>query len=271
MTKTWFITGAGRGLGRAFATAALERGDTVAATARETGSLDDLGRRFAGRLHTFRLDVTRREDVFTTVNAAATQLGGLDIVVNNAGYGHFGAVEELSPQDVQAQFDTNVFGALWVSQAATAVMRSHGSGHLIQVSSLGGIGAFANLGAYNASKWALEALSESLALEVARFGISVTIVEPGGYDTDWAGPSAHHSTPMPQYDPIREAAAARRGSQKAGSPETAAAALLTLADSEEPPLRVIFGGQAVEIATAIYERRLAEWSKWKALSVSAQA
>ncbi|MGO4595154.1 SDR family NAD(P)-dependent oxidoreductase [Leifsonia sp. 2TAF2] len=266
---TWFITGAGRGLGRAFATAALDRGDIVAATARDVSALDDLRVRFPDRLYPFALDVTQHAAAAAVVDRATAIMGSLDVVVNNAGYGHFGTIEELSEQEIRDQFETNVFGALWVSQAAVPIMRSQGYGHIIQISSLGGIGAFANLGAYNASKWALEAFSESLALEVAPFGIAVTIVEPGGYETDWSSASSRHSIPLPEYEPIREAAAARRGGQAAGKPDAAATALLAVADTEEPPLRVIFGAQAVEIASAIYERRLAEWAKWKQLSVSA--
>jgi NAD(P)-dependent dehydrogenase (short-subunit alcohol dehydrogenase family) len=266
---TWFITGAGRGFGRAFATAALRRGDIVAATARDIRALDDLREEFGGAFHPYSLDVTRRDDVFAVVTRAADEMGGLDVVVNNAGYGQFGTVEELSPTDIRDQLETNVLGALWVSQAAVGVMRPLGHGRLIQISSLGGVGAFANLGAYNASKWALEALSESLSIEVAPFGIQVTIVEPGGYETDWAGSSSRHSEPQPQYDPVREAAAARRSGQRAGSPDAAAQALLEVADAPDAPLRVIFGGQAVEIVRGIYERRLAEWTRWEPLSIRA--
>lgn len=269
MTKKWFITGAGRGLGRAFTTAALQRGDVVAATARDIRALHDLRDQFGELLHPFALDVTRRDDVTSVVAKASAEMGGVDVVVNNAGYGHFGAVEELSESEVRDQLETNVLGALWVSQAAIPVMREQGHGRIIQISSLGGIGAFANLGAYNASKWALEALSESLAIEVAPFGIHVTIVEPGGYETDWAGTSSRHSQPLPQYDFIREAAAARRGGQTAGSPAAAANALLELVDTDAPPLRVIFGGQAAGIARAILERRIAEWMQWEQMSMSA--
>jgi NAD(P)-dependent dehydrogenase (short-subunit alcohol dehydrogenase family) len=260
--RTWFITGAGRGLGRAFATAALERGDSVAATGRDSSALDDLRARFGDRLLPLTLDVTRRGDARSAVSAAADRMGRLDIVVNNAGYGQFGAVEELSEDDMRSQLETNVLGALWVSQAAVPVMREQGGGHIVQVSSLGGIGAFANLGAYNASKWALEAFSESMSIEVAPFGIDVTIVEPGGFATDWAGSSARNSAPLAAYDPMRKQAAARRGGQASGRPEDAAVALLRLVDSPEPPLRAILGRQATGVARGIYERRLAEWDEW---------
>ncbi|TDW94310.1 short-subunit dehydrogenase [Kribbella pratensis] len=255
--KNWFVTGASRGFGREFARAALERGDRVAATARDAAALHGL----AGELLPLALDVTDREAVRAVVHEAESRLGGLDVVVNNAGYGHFGAVEELTETELRDQLETNVFGALHVSQAVLPGLRQRGRGHLVQVSSIGGIGAFANLGAYHASKWALEALSESLAVEVARFGIHVTIVEPGGYDTDWAGSSARRSTPLSAYDPMRAEAAARRSGQAPGDPAAAAQALLEIVDSPAPPLRVLFGAQAPGIVRTIYGRRLAEWDR----------
>ncbi|GAA1325487.1 SDR family NAD(P)-dependent oxidoreductase [Pseudonocardia xinjiangensis] len=270
MTTRWLITGAGRGLGRAFAAAALGRGDAVAATVRDTSALDDMREAHGDRLSVHALNVTDREHAGAVVARAAAWLGGIDVLVNNAGYGQFGAVEELTEADVRAQLDTNFFGALWTSQAAVPIMREQGGGRIIQISSLGGIGAFANLGAYHASKWALEAISESLALEVAPFGIAVTIVEPGGFGTDWAGASSRHSSQLPEYEPVRAAAAARRGGRVSGSPERAAAALLEVVDSPRPPLRVIFGAEALDIARGIYERRLAEWSQWEAVSKLAQ-
>jgi NAD(P)-dependent dehydrogenase (short-subunit alcohol dehydrogenase family) len=270
MTKNWLITGASRGLGREFARAALERGDRVAATARDTATLDEFASRYPGAFVPLQLDVTDSAAVDTAVRTAEARLDGLDIVVNNAGYGHFGAVEELSENDLRDQLETNVFGALRVTQAALPGMRERGRGHVVQISSIGGVGAFANLGAYHASKWALEALSESLAAEVARFGIRVTIVEPGGFETDWAGASARWSDPLDAYDPLRAEAAARRGAQPAGTPVAAAQALLEIVDAPEPPLRVLFGAQAASVVRGIYQRRLAEWDKWEALAVKAQ-
>jgi NAD(P)-dependent dehydrogenase (short-subunit alcohol dehydrogenase family) len=269
-TKNWMITGASRGFGRAFADAALERGDRVAATARDRGTLDDLATQHPDTFVPLELDVTDAAAVVATVREAERRLGGLDVVVNNAGYGHFGAVEELSEADLRDQLETNLFGALRVTQAALPGMRERGSGHVVQISSLGGVGAFANLGAYHASKWGLEALSESLAAEVARFGIRVTLVEPGGFETDWAGSSARRSAPLAAYDPMRAEAAARRGAQAPGSPAAAAQALLAVVDAAEPPLRVLFGAQAPALVRGIYARRLAEWQAWESVSVRAQ-
>jgi NAD(P)-dependent dehydrogenase (short-subunit alcohol dehydrogenase family) len=163
MSKTWFITGASKGFGREWTEAALERGDNVAATARNLETLDALLDTYGDAVLPIELDVTDREADFAAVQRAAEHFGSLDIVVNNAGYGHFGMIEELSESDVRAQMETNLFGALWVTQAALPIMREQGSGHIIQVSSIGGISAFPTVGAYHASKWALEGFSQSLA------------------------------------------------------------------------------------------------------------
>ena len=154
--KTWFITGCSRGFGREWAIAALERGDRVAATARDTSTLDDLVEKYGDAILPIELDVTDRAADFEAVAAAHEKFGRLDIVVNNAGYGQFGFVEELSEDDFRNQIETNVFGAMWVTQAALPFLREQGSGHILQVSSIGGISAFPNVGAYHASKWALE-------------------------------------------------------------------------------------------------------------------
>src|SRR3954454_14108815 len=171
--KTWFLTGTSRGFGREWATAALDRGDRVAATARDASTLDDLVARYGDAILPLTLDVTDRDAVFRTVARAHDHFGRLDVVVNNAGYGQFGFIEELSEQEARDQFETNVLGALGVVQAALPFLREQGSGHILQVSSIGGISAFPNIGIYNASKWALEGMSQALAQEVADFGIKV--------------------------------------------------------------------------------------------------
>ncbi|GAA3695342.1 SDR family oxidoreductase [Terrabacter ginsenosidimutans] len=273
MTKTWFITGTSRGFGREWAAAALERGDNVAATARDTSTLDDLAQLYGDRLLPIALDVTDRDADLAAVQQAHERFGRLDVVVNNAGYGHFGFVEELSEADVRDQLETNFFGALWVTQAALPILREQGSGHIIQVSSIGGISAFPIVGAYHASKWALEGLSQSLAQEVAPFGIHVTLIEPGGFSTDWAGPSAKHSEPLPAYDDIRERThreRAARNTSGPGDPKASAAAVLRIVDADEPPLRVFFGAAPLSIAKADYSSRLETWEKWDDVSQLAQ-
>ncbi|KRF38126.1 SDR family oxidoreductase [Terrabacter sp. Soil810] len=273
MTKTWFITGTSRGFGREWATAALERGDNVAATARDTSTLDDLVQTYGDRLLPIALDVTDRDADIAAVQQAHQRFGRLDVVINNAGYGHFGFVEELSEADVRNQLETNFFGALWVTQAALPIMREQGSGRIIQVSSIGGISAFPIVGAYHASKWALEGLSQSLAQEVAPFGIRVTLIEPGGFSTDWAGPSAKHSAPSSPYDDIRERThreRAARNTSGPGDPKASAAAVLKVVDADEPPLRVFFGAAPLSIAKADYASRIETWEKWDDVSQLAQ-
>jgi NAD(P)-dependent dehydrogenase (short-subunit alcohol dehydrogenase family) len=271
MSKTWFITGASKGFGREWAEAALERGDNVAATARRPETLEALVDAYGDAVLPMQLDVTDRGDDFDAVQRAAEHFGSLDIVVNNAGYGHFGMIEELTEDEVRSQIETNLFGALWVTQAALPIMREQRSGHIIQVSSIGGISAFPTVGAYHASKWALEGFSQSLSQEVAGFGIDVTLIEPGGYSTDWSGPSATHSEQNPAYAEVREAAMNRRSAAATpGDPKATRDAILKVVDAEEPPLRIFFGEVPLGIATDDYESRLATWNEWQPVSVEAQ-
>src|SRR4051812_17931620 len=208
--KTWFITGTSRGFGREWAAAALERGDRVAGTARDPSTLDDLAAAHGDALLALPLDVTDRDAVFAAVKQAHEHFGSLDIVVNNAGYGQFGMVEELSEQEARDQIETNLFGALWITQAALPLLREQGSGHFLQVSSIGGISAFPGVGMYHASKWALEGFTQALAQEVGGFGIHVTLIEPGGFSTDWGGSSSRSAQPLEAYGPMHEAMAKRR-------------------------------------------------------------
>jgi len=270
--KVWFITGTSRGFGRSWAEAALERGDRVAATARDVSSLDDLVATYGDRVFPIALDVTDRDADFAAVNSAHERFGRLDIVINNAGYGHFGFIEEITEDEARAQLETNVFGALWITQAALPILRAQGGGHIIQVSSIGGISAFPLVGIYNASKWALEGFSQALAQEVASFGIHVTLVEPAAFATDWAGASSKRSEPLPDYEHVHEqvqAARAKRNGQP-GSADASAAALLEVVDSPRPPLRVFFGSSPLSIAKADYDSRIAEWEKWQHVAERAQ-
>ena len=268
--KTWFITGTSKGFGREWAIAALERGDRVAGTARDTSTLDDLVEKYGDAVLPLQLDVTDHDADVAAVKQAHDHFGRLDVVVNNAGYGHFGMVEELTESEARAQIETNLFGALWISQAAVPFMREQGSGHIIQVSSIGGISAFPTVGIYHASKWALEGFSQSLAQEVAGFGIKVTLVEPGGFSTDWGGPSASHSEELDVYAEVREAAANRpsRGGTP-GDPEATRGAILEVVDADEPPLRVFFGELPLSIAKADYESRLKTWEAWQPTALRA--
>jgi NAD(P)-dependent dehydrogenase (short-subunit alcohol dehydrogenase family) len=268
MAKVWFVTGSSRGFGREFVTAALSRGDSVAATARDAGAGEDLVIEYGDAVLPLTLDVTDRSAVTAAVRQAHDHFGRLDVVVNNAGFGLFGTVEELSETDVRAQLETNLLGALWVSQAVLPYLREQGSGHIVQISSAGGVLAFPAMGGYHASKWALEGLSESLSQEVAGFGIKVTIVEPGSFGTDWGGSSAVFSAPHPAYDGLREAMSGFQLRQ--GDPAAAGQALLEVVDAEQPPLRVFFGTQPYEAAQGVYAGRLQTWSDWSDLSARAE-
>jgi NAD(P)-dependent dehydrogenase (short-subunit alcohol dehydrogenase family) len=271
-SKTWFITGTSRGFGREWTQAALERGDRVAATARDSSTLDDLVATHGDAILPLTLDVTDRAACFAAVQQAHDHFDALDVVVNNAGYGQFGFVEELSEQEARDQMETNVFGALWVTQAALPFLREQRSGHIVQVSSIGGISAFPNVGMYHASKWALEGFSQALSQEVADFGIHVTLVEPGGFSTDWGGSSAKHATPLEAYAEAHEAAQQRRLSRTSspGDPTASAKAILEVVDAEQPPLRVFFGSAPLGIAEADYESRLKTWREWQHVAELAQ-
>jgi NAD(P)-dependent dehydrogenase (short-subunit alcohol dehydrogenase family) len=267
--KVWFITGTSKGFGRVWAEAALERGDKVAATARDASTLDPLVEKYGDSVLTMALDVQDHDADVAAVQAAHEKFGGLDVVVNNAGYGLFGAIEEVTPDEARDQIETNLFGALWVTKAAVPIMREQGSGHIIQVSSIGGVTAFTGVGLYHASKWGLEAFSQSLSLEVADFGIDVTLVEPQGFSTDWSGPSGVRSEQMSAYDPMREARAKRTGGSAPGDPEATGAAILKLVDAEQPPLRCFFGATAFDMVRPDYESRIANWEEWDWLAKEA--
>jgi NAD(P)-dependent dehydrogenase (short-subunit alcohol dehydrogenase family) len=268
--RTWFITGTSRGFGREWASAALRRGDRVVGTARDPSTLDDLVQQHPDTLLALALDVTDRQAVFDTVARAHQLFGQLDIVVNNAGYGQFGMVEELSEQEARDQIETNLFGALWVTQAALPFLRAQGSGHFLQVSSIGGISAFPGIGIYHASKWALEGMSQALAQEVRDFGIHVTLIEPGGFSTDWGGSSARHAKPSDAYRSIHEARERQRAGAQRGDPTASAEAVMRVVDADPPPLRVFFGSAPLGTAEQDYAGRLATWREWQPVAELAQ-
>ncbi|TMR97684.1 SDR family NAD(P)-dependent oxidoreductase [Nonomuraea basaltis] len=274
MSKVWFVTGSSRGLGRNFVEAALSRGDKVAATARNTESLDELVAAHGDAVLPLELDVTGKAAVFESVKRAKEHFGRLDVIVNNAGYAQMGAIEELTEQHLRDQLETNVFGAFWVIQAALPYLREQGAGHIIQLSSAAGLIAMPLGGAYHVSKWALEALNESLAQEVAGFGIKVTVVEPGGFAT-WSGKNpdpldnGHMAEADPIYDGLRQRLAGFAGKQPAGDPAAAAQALLKIVDSDNPPLRVLFGQGFYPMLQQVYADRLKTWADWQDLSAEA--
>jgi NADP-dependent 3-hydroxy acid dehydrogenase YdfG len=269
MSKTILITGASRGFGKIWAKAFLKRGDNVIATARNITDLNDLVKEFGNTVLPLQLDVTNREQCFSVVNKASAHFGKLDVVINNAGYGLFGTIEEASEKDARDQFETNVFGTLWITQAVIPVMRNQGKGHIIQMSSILGLVSIPVLGIYNASKAAVEAISESLSTEVKGFGISTTIIEPAGYGTEWGGKSAVHSKSMDLYDGLKKAVYSNFTEDKLGKPEATAPAILKVVDAENPPLRIFFGKVGFPMISQAYTDRLTKWEQWKTVSEEA--
>ena len=268
--RHWLVTGANRGLGRAIALAALERGDRVAAAARNVADLADLTARYVDRVIPLKLDVTDRSACFAVVELAQEVLGRLDVVVNNAGYGLFGMVEELTEAQMRDQMEVNFFGLFHMTQAVLPVLRAQGAGHIVQISTVGGVMTFPGLGGYHASKWAVEGLSDALAQEVAALGIAVTLVDPGPYATDWAGASAKHAAPISDYDPVRAALSARQlPPELYGDPAAVGPAILKLVDSDAPPRRMFLGAVPMMMVPPAYEARLAEWDAWKDVAIKA--
>jgi NAD(P)-dependent dehydrogenase (short-subunit alcohol dehydrogenase family) len=203
------------------------------------------------------------------VKFAFDHFGEIDIVINNAGYGLMGTIEEVSEEQARAQIETNLFGPLWITQAALPYLRKQGHGHIIQVSSVGGLAAWPTVGLYHASKWGLEGFSEALASEVAGLGIFVTLVEPGGFTTDWGGSSLVRADLNPVYDEVRDINNRHWNNAKYGDPEASANAILKLVDSENPPLRLLLGEFATKVAKDVYAKRLAAWAEWEDVSIAA--
>ena len=270
MSKVILITGASRGFGRIWAEAFLKRGDRVVATGRSLDAVQDLSVIYGDQVLPIQLDVNDREASFKAVNAAKEHFGRIDVLINNAGYGLFGAVEETSEQEARDQMETNFFGVLWATQAVLPIMRAQQAGHIIQVSSYLGLVTIPVLGIYNASKFAVEGLSETLASEVKDFGIHVSLVEPNGFATSWSGGLAVQTKGMDVYDPVKA------GLQEAmsvpglfGQPEATADALIKLVDAPNPPLRLLLGALAYPAVKQVYEERLASFEEWKAISEAA--
>ena len=271
MPQRWLITGSSRGLGRALAEAALAAGHRVVATARDPRSLADLAERHGDAVRLAALDVTDPEAAARAVALATEAFGGLDVVVNNAGYGDIGSVEDTSLEDFRKQIDANLFGAIIVTKAAIPLLREQRSGHFIQISSVGGRLGAPGRAAYSAAKWAIEGFSEVLAQEMTLVGVKVTIVEPGGFRTDFAGASTKLEAGRPEYDAVVGRAArmqAQYDGRQPGDPKRAAQVLLQLAAMDAPPLRLPLGSDAIAAISGSDQRRLAELERWGALSAS---
>lgn len=268
MSKTILITGASKGFGRVWTEAFLEQGYQVAATARNIEPLNDLVSKYGDAILTFPLNVNNRDEAFAAVKKVNQHFGKIDILINNAGYAQFGAIEEASEQEAKDQFQTNFFGALWMTQAVLPIMRAQKSGHIIQVSSILGLTTLPFLGLYNASKFAVEGFSETLASEVKDFGINMTLVEPNGYASDiWKNES--HSKGIKAYDGVKKIASESGTTDSFGKIEATAGAMLKLVTASNPPLRLFLGKVALPFVKQNYEQRMAVWEEWAAVSAEA--
>lgn len=269
--KVWLITGSSRGLGRAIAEAALAHGDRLLATARKTEPLNDLVERFGDRLATFPLDVSDAESAGEAVRFAVSRFGRLDVLVNNAGYGTVGPIEDTSLDEFRAQIATNLLGTIYTTRAAIPIMREQGAGHIIQFSSVGGRTGAMGRAAYSAAKWGVEGFSEALAKEVAPLGIRVTIMEPGGFRTDFAAPSTIQTQIRPDYASTVGVAArfqTEYNGKQPGDPRKAAEIVLKVAAMNEPPLRLLLGSDAVKVVEQADLARMESDRRWRDLSSS---
>jgi NADP-dependent 3-hydroxy acid dehydrogenase YdfG len=266
MSKTILITGASKGFGKAWTEAFLAKGYQVAATARNIDALSELKAKYGDAILPLQLDVNNREDSFATVQKVQKHFGSVDILINNAGYALTGAIEEANEQEARDQFETNFFGTLWLTQAVLPIMRNQKSGHIIQVSSILGLATLPTMGLYNASKFALEGLSETLATEVKQFGIHVTLLEPNGFASNiWHTGISSESNPA--YDGLKKAFS--EAESDFGKVEATADAVVKLVETENPPLRLLLGRVALPFVKQNYEQKLTTWEQWNDVSVAA--
>ncbi|XVV08573.1 SDR family oxidoreductase [Actinoplanes sp. CA-131856] len=270
-SKTWFITGVNSGFGRQMTEQLLSRGDRVAGTVRRPHSVDDLQEKYGDRFWVANLDVTDLPGVRATVDRAFAELGRIDVVVNNAGYGLFGAAEELTDEQVIGQLNTNLLGSIAVVRAALPHLRAQGGGRIIQISTYGGQATNPGASLYHAGKWGIEGFIEGTARDVAPFGIDMTIVEPGGARTEFRFDSLQLATPLPAYD--NTPAAMVRGAKDRtrpplGDPAKMAARIIDSADQSPAPLRLVLGSDAYKFVTSALRDRLAQIEPQEALAAS---
>lgn len=267
-TRVWFITGASTGLGRKLAEAVLAKGDRVIATARNPETVADLEWQHPKSARAVRLDVTDLAQVKASVQTAIDAFGRIDVLVNNAGYGLLGTIEEVSDTQIRQQFETNLFGLLNVTRAVLPLMREQKSGHILNVTSAGGQVSFPTFGMYHGTKYAIEGISETLAQEVGAFGIKVTIIEPGGFKTDFATRSLARAEMIPAYRPVYESFLKAFENAVFGDPARAADAMIKAVEAENPPLRLALGADALHLIRAKLNSELEEYKQWEPVTVA---
>ena len=271
MAKIWFITGSSRGLGRSLTEAVLLKGDKVAATARNPENLNDLVERYSDQIYPIKLDVTNQSEIRDAVKSAVEHFGQIDVLVNNAGFGIIGAAEAFTDEHVYSQLETNLYAPIEVTRAVLPYMRKQRSGHILQISSVGGRVGNAGLTMYQAAKFGLGGFSEALAKEVAPLGIHVTCVEPGGFRTDWAGASMTYAAEIEGYEETVQQRSEFFKSGKfvpMGDPDKAAKVMVDLVDDTEPPVHLVLGSEAISILKDANNKRDDEMEKWLPVSLS---
>jgi NAD(P)-dependent dehydrogenase (short-subunit alcohol dehydrogenase family) len=270
MAKIWFITGSSRGLGRSLTEAVLSNGDQVAATARNIGSLNDLVDKYKDAIYPIELDVNDKAQVHKAIEETVAHFGRIDVLVNNAGFGITGAVEAFSDEQVRSQLETNLYAPIEITRAVLPFMRKQQSGHILQISSMGGRVGSGGVSVYQAAKFGLSGFSEGLAIEVADFGIKVTCVEPGGFRTDWAGDSMSYAAEIEGYNMVNKRIQLFKsgGFKPIGDPDKAAKVIIDTVNNPEPPLHLLLGSEAVAIVKHSEAAKLRELERWEKVSLS---
>jgi len=271
MANVWFITGSSRGLGRSLTTALLKKGELVAATARKPEQLDDLVAKYPDQIYPIKLDVSDEAAVNSAVKDAVARFGKIDVAVNNAGFGITGAAEAYTHEQISSQINTNLYGPIYVTRAVLPYMRKQRSGHILQISSLGGRMGTPGLSIYQATKFALAGFSEAVSKEIAPLGIKLTIIEPGGFRTNWAGDSMSFAKDIPDYEQtvgVRVKRFQDPAQQMTGDPDKAAQVMIAVVAHPEPPLHLILGSDAAGILKQVEAGRQAEFEKWLPVSLS---
>ncbi|MGS2739419.1 oxidoreductase [Sinomicrobium sp. M5D2P17] len=269
MSKTWFITGSSRGLGRSITEAVLAKGDNVAATARNPKQLNDLVEKFPNQILALQLDVSDRAQIHKAVEQTVKHFGGIDVLVNNAGFGITGAIEEFTDEQMNSQLDVNLYAPIEITRAVLPYLRKQRSGSIFNVSSVGGRVGSAGFSMYQAAKFGLQGFTEVLSKEVAALGIKVTSIEPGGFRTDWASNSMTYAEPIDDYKNILQSLKDYlKDIMPLGNPDKAAQVIIDLVEHSEPPVHLVLGSDAVAILEVVDADRKAEFEKWKSVSIS---
>jgi NAD(P)-dependent dehydrogenase (short-subunit alcohol dehydrogenase family) len=270
MERIWFVTGSSRGLGRSLTEAILLNGDKVAATARDIKTLDDLVVKYPNAIYPVELDVTNKEQVHQAIALVIERFGRIDVLVNNAGFGITGAVEAFTDEQVRSQLETNLYAPIEITRAVLPHMRKRRSGHILQISSMGGRVGSGGVSIYQAAKFGLSGFSEGLAIEVADFDIKVTCVEPGGFRTDWASDSMSYASEIEGYDMVNQRIKLFKGNgfKPIGDPEKAAKVIIDTVNTPEPPLHLLLGSEAVAIVKYSEAAKLQELERWEQVSLS---